>query len=215
MIEQSRRTTLLGLAAAGSALLSPSRGAAQTPDVPNLRDQFAPENRELASDWMDKWIGSQKKLDGTLRLSRFADPIYFLLKPIRWSPDSGAPKDLPEVTVPVGFVTDFASIPRVFWSALRQDGLYAYAAIVHDFLYWTQTVSRDVADSVFKYGMEDLGVSGSTTFVIYQAVHLFGGAAWTENARLRDQGEERVLRRFPTDPRTTWAQWKSNKDVFR
>jgi hypothetical protein len=37
-----------------------------------------------------------------------------------------------------GFVTDFASIPRPFWSLLPTWGQYGPASIVHDFLYWDQ-----------------------------------------------------------------------------
>jgi hypothetical protein len=35
------------------------------------------------------------------------------------------------ITVPHGFVTDFASIPQPFWSLLSPHGLYSKAAIVH------------------------------------------------------------------------------------
>lgn len=41
------------------------------------------------------------------------------------------------VIVPEGFITDGASIPRIFWSlaGLKPDGLYRAAALVHDFFY--------------------------------------------------------------------------------
>src|SRR5688572_13672704 len=42
------------------------------------------------------------------------------------------------LTVPVGFVTDFASIPPALQSIIRQNGLYLLPAVVHDYLYWTQ-----------------------------------------------------------------------------
>ena len=48
--------------------------------------------------------------------------------------------------MPTGFVTDFASIPPIFYSVLRPDGEYAYAAVIHDYLYWTQTRPREDAD---------------------------------------------------------------------
>jgi len=40
-----------------------------------------------------------------------------------------------EITVPAGFDTDYASIPRIFWPIYPPDGEYAPAAILHDFLY--------------------------------------------------------------------------------
>jgi hypothetical protein len=43
----------------------------------------------------------------------------------------------------------------MFWSALRPDGEYAYAAVVHDYLYWTQSRSREEADQILKMAMED------------------------------------------------------------
>ncbi|MGH7798799.1 MAG: DUF1353 domain-containing protein [Candidatus Binatia bacterium] len=53
----------------------------------------------------------------------------------------GVSKD--SLTVPIGFVTDFASIPQVFHYLLRQNGFYLLPAVVHDYLYWTQTCTRD------------------------------------------------------------------------
>ena len=42
------------------------------------------------------------------------------------------------ITVPAGFVTDFASTPRAIWAILPPTGRYQLAAVVHDFLYWDQ-----------------------------------------------------------------------------
>ena len=44
------------------------------------------------------------------------------MKPIEWKPSSNQDQKLPTVKVPEGFVTDFASVPRVFWTALPPDG---------------------------------------------------------------------------------------------
>ena len=148
-----------------------------------------------------------------LYIGRFADPIYFLLKPITWKPNPGQ-EAFQAVTVPVGFVTDFASIPRMFWSALRPDGNYTYPAIVHDFLYWTQTRPKDEADTIFKFGMEDFDIGTVISTAIYQAVYRFGSNAWKENARLKAKGEKRILKRFPESPTTTWAEWKRLSNVF-
>jgi hypothetical protein len=150
---------------------------------------------------------------GTLHVGRFADPIYFLLKPITWNPNPGQ-ESFQAVTVPLGFVTDFASIPRMFWSALRPDGKYTYPAIVHDFLYWTQTRPKEEADKIFKFAMEDFGIGTVTSTTIYKAVDLFGSYAWNENTKLKAKGEKRILRRLPESPTTTWAEWKKRANVF-
>jgi Protein of unknown function (DUF1353) len=52
------------------------------------------------------------------------------------------------VTVPRGFETDFASIPRFLWQLLPQWGLYGWAAVVHDYLYSAQTMPRWRADRI-------------------------------------------------------------------
>jgi hypothetical protein len=162
---------------------------------------------------MDQWMKIERESIGALHVGRFADPIYFLLKPITWKPNPGQ-EAFQAVTVPVGFVTDFASIPRMFWSALRPDGKYTYPAIVHDFLYWTQTRPKEEADTIFKFGMEDFDISTVTSTAIYHAVYRFGSNAWKENARLKAKGEKRILKRFPVDSTTTWAEWKKRSDVF-
>jgi hypothetical protein len=163
--------------------------------------------------WMKTWMSESRQAAGALHLSRFADPTYFLLKSITWKPNPGQ-ESYPAVTVPVGFVTDFASIPRLFWSALRPDGLYTYPAIVHDYLYWEQSVSREAADSIFKFGMEDFRVPSATAASVYNSVRTFGGSAWQGNAQLKAAGEQRRLTKFPEDPTLTWKQWKANPMNF-
>ena len=49
------------------------------------------------------------------------------------------------VTVPRGFVTDFATIPPILQSLIQQNGPHLLPAVVHDYLYWKQTCSRDDA----------------------------------------------------------------------
>ena len=116
--------------------------------------------------------------------------------------------------MPVGFVTDLASIPQLFWSMLRPDGEYAYAAIVHDYLYWFQTRSREESDMILKLGMEDFFIDRLTIEAIYRSVRTFGGASWSKNESSRRGGEKRLLKRFPADPRTRWEDWKKQPDAL-
>ncbi|MDF0668564.1 MAG: DUF1353 domain-containing protein [Nitrospira sp.] len=163
--------------------------------------------------WMTEWMSVSKAPGGMLRISRFREPIYFLTAPISWTPNQGQER-YEAVTVPPGFVTDFASIPRIFWSALRPDGEYAYAAVVHDYLYWTQTRPREEADEILKMAMEDFEIGTTTVGTIYNAVRLGGKVAWNGNAKKKMQGEKRILTRFPQDPRTRWEDWKQRPGVF-
>ncbi|OWT81123.1 hypothetical protein CEY04_04160 [Achromobacter sp. HZ28] len=151
--------------------------------------------------------------DSPLRLQRFADPVYVLSSAIAWTPNRDQ-TDFSAVVAPRGFVTDLASIPRVFWVALRPDADYAYAAIIHDFLYWQQVIPKDRADLIFKMSMEDFQLSKTTVATLYYAVARLGHSAWRENALARSRGERRILRKFPPDARTTWEQWKARNDVF-
>jgi hypothetical protein len=63
-----------------------------------------------------------------------------------------------DFTVPAGFVTDFASVPRIFFWLLPSYGAYTKAAILHDFLIDTKAVSRADADGLFRRAMRELGV---------------------------------------------------------
>ena len=81
------------------------------------------------------------------------------------------------VTVPVGFVTDYASVPRGLWNLFPPNGLYAPAAVLHDFLYRRTEYERSICDDVLMEAMEVLGVGWFTRHCIYRAVRIFGGAA--------------------------------------
>lgn len=73
-----------------------------------------------------------------------------------------------------GFVTDFASVPRIFWSLISPWGRQLKAAIVHDYLYTTGVVSRKDADGLFYRMMKELGVGWMKRQAIYRSVRIFG-----------------------------------------
>lgn len=183
-----------------SALGGPVRTLAQEPY----------SDPEAADKWLLPLLHAPGAVAGALHMGRFRDRIYYLDKPIQWKPGPG--QSGPSVTVPAGFVTDLASIPRIFWSRLPTDGVYTFPAIVHDYMYWTQTHPRDVADEVFRQGMDDMKVPAVDAWAIHAAVRLGGGSAWDSNARLKVAGERRLLVKFPDDPTTTWADWKKRSD---
>lgn len=82
------------------------------------------------------------------------------------------------ITVPAGFRTDFASVPRVLWTIVPPVGLYGKAAVVHDYLYILQDRTRLEADRIFLEAMEVLGVPKIQRTLMYQAVRLGGGGGW-------------------------------------
>ncbi|WP_316227166.1 MULTISPECIES: DUF1353 domain-containing protein [unclassified Bradyrhizobium] len=191
---------------------------ASTPPLLLARDASAARKKAQISSqveaWMNRWMTGEKKLGGAMRVSRFRDPIYFLIAPISWTPNLNDAGKYQAVEVPTGFVTDFASIPPIFFSVLRADGEYAYAAVIHDYLYWTQMRTREEADEIIKLAMRDLKVDSVKLTAIYEAVRHFGGKAWNDNARLKSQGEKRILIKFPDDPTINWEEWKKQPGVF-
>ncbi|MDR4469625.1 MAG: DUF1353 domain-containing protein [Nitrospira sp.] len=211
----TRRTVLrwsvgiaAGFVAGAESITQGSLSRASDAEEPNQ-----PAQDVSIETWMNEWMSVSKAPGGMLRISRFREPIYFLTAPISWTPNLGQER-YEAVHVPKGFVTDFASIPRIFWSTLRPDGEYAYAAVVHDYLYWTQMRSREEADHIFKMAMEDFEVGTVTIGAIYSAVRVGGQLAWKGNAEKKAQGEKRILTRFPQDPRTKWEDWKERPGVF-
>ncbi len=87
------------------------------------------------------------------------------------------------ITVPTGFLTDLASIPRVFHALIPVNGNHRQAAIVHDYLFVTQQFSRAETDGIFLQAMEDCGVRWSQRWAMYVAVRAGGWLFWRQNAR--------------------------------
>jgi hypothetical protein len=100
--------------------------------------------------------------DGTWRLSK---PLPYL---------SGVANRV--ITVPAGFRTDLASVPRlpvVYWLC---GGRANKPAVVHDFLYTEGLVVRKVADAVFLEAMQAVGVPLAYRLLMWAGVRL-GGAS--------------------------------------
>ena len=91
------------------------------------------------------------------------------------------------VDVPIGTHTDFASIPRLLWAIFPRWGKYGNAAVVHDWLYWSQNRSRLESDIIFLEGMGVLDVPVWKRHVIYYAVRWFGWIAWFSNAKKKQR----------------------------
>jgi hypothetical protein len=87
-----------------------------------------------------------------------------------------------KITVPLGFITDGASVPRIFWNILSPFGEYAPAAIIHDFLYSKDSdgyeYERWECDQLFLMAMKDCGVGWIKRHAIYNAVRIGGWASY-------------------------------------
>ena len=143
-------------------------------------------------------------------MSSFTDPLivepndaetsWTLMQPFRYWITKLHEGDV--ITVPKGFVTDFASIPQIFWNILPPTGKYGKAAVVHDYLYQHngiivvsedgvspvvgKTFTRKQCDNIFLDAMACLGVSWLTRHIMYQAVNWFGFLAW--NGHKKNKG---------------------------
>lgn len=79
-----------------------------------------------------------------------------------------------EWTVPPGFRTDFASVPRVVTWLIPRYGRYTKAAIVHDYLCDVEVprraISRADADGVFRRALRELDVAFLRRWLMWAAV---------------------------------------------
>ncbi len=84
-----------------------------------------------------------------------------------------------ELEIPAGFITDFASTPRLLWPLFPPTGPWMRAALVHDYCYREQVpFSRFLADALFREVMRLDGVPRWRRIVFYWAVRLFGWLWW-------------------------------------
>lgn len=82
------------------------------------------------------------------------------------------------VEIPKGFVTDFASVPKLLWNIIPPDGDYTQAAVLHDYLYFKQVFPRKKCDKIFLEAMEVLQVPKWKRLVMFNAVRMFGWIGW-------------------------------------
>ena len=103
------------------------------------------------------------------------DDCYELVEPLRfWV-------DYIECEIPAGFVSDGASIPKMFWSIITSPfhPKVIRRAFQHDYLYRVHIVSRKIADIKFKEGLVLDGFPEETTETMFSALRWFGKSAYT------------------------------------
>lgn len=107
------------------------------------------------------------------------DDVFFQIidHPFRYQSDiAGA------IEVPIGFKTDFASIPIVFL-ALLGDCAHE-AAVIHDWLYYSSLVKRSVADQVLREAMRiTRDLPRWKIPMIYFGVRVGGWKAWNNHRK--------------------------------
>ncbi len=138
------------------------------------------------------------KFTGILEVSPLADGRTWILRK-EFGYDIGKEGSGNSVDVPVGFMTDFASVPRMFRWLVSKWGRHGNATVIHDYCYWTQENGRDRkrSDRIFKEAMEVSGVKAWRKWLIYLAVSWFGRFAWEGNIKLKKKEFNRVAARLP------------------
>jgi hypothetical protein len=81
--------------------------------------------------------------------------------------------------VPKGFVTNYASTPRILWALFPPRGPWNRAAVLHDWLYSTPgSIDRFYADATFLLAMKALRVPWWRRVLMFRAVRWFGWWYW-------------------------------------
>jgi hypothetical protein len=84
------------------------------------------------------------------------------------------------ILVEKGFVTDYASIPKIIpkWVISADDPIIREGAVIHDYLYQTHKYPRKECDEILIEIMAELGASIPIQILVFFSVRLFGGSHW-------------------------------------
>lgn len=117
-------------------------------------------------------------------------PLFMVAYPLRYVTND----NMYEIVVPVGFVSDLASIPRLlWWWQGPQEGTMA-PAIIHDYLYWEQSCAKDEADAVLYLTLREIGMGPISANLVYMGVKTpLAQSAWDKNKAAREKGESRFF----------------------
>ena len=120
------------------------------------------------------------ELDVSVRVSEETGNVYTLRSPLTLAVCSGSRPCM--LTIPAGFASDGASVPRFFWRCVFPPGHPGAmpAALAHDWLYrrdvsgWT----RLMADTLFAVLLLVCGIAWHRAALAFLGVRLFGRRAW-------------------------------------
>jgi hypothetical protein len=102
-------------------------------------------------------------------------PEFWILRaPLIWAGEKET------VTVPSGFETDLASIPRMAQGipGFEPTGLSRRPAVLHDYLYASGDLPRMAADELFYRALLAEKVHAPIARTYYRAVRVFGRGPW-------------------------------------
>jgi len=127
-------------------------------------------------------------------MNKFLDPLEVrllpdgrrrkLLIPLRYMGDE-------LITVPEGFITDYASVPRIFWNIIPPSGRYARAAVLHDYLYKELIYDRLKCDQILLEAMKALNVAPWKRQVMFLAVRAGGWITYNRYKKEKARMDEK------------------------
>jgi len=111
-----------------------------------------------------------------LEVRRMAGGTWLLLRDLVYQSASRRARFI----VPAGFVTDFASVPRVPIVYLLTGNTAHAAAVLHDYLYQTHAfdLTRAEVDALFREAMESTWESWWRRWTMWMGVRVGGRRAW-------------------------------------
>lgn len=122
-----------------------------------------------------------KTLDGrNITLLRDYSVTVTLIKKLKrdYSVTAALPRKMKKETYFIvvfkSFKSDYASVPRFLWRLIPPFGVYAPAALVHDYLYRYKKYDRKTCDNIFKEMLKVLRVKLWRRATMYVAVRSFG-----------------------------------------
>ncbi len=118
-----------------------------------------------------------------LNVTEISDSVFEVADhPFRYQSD--LVKDV--IVVPVGFFTDFASIPRIgIIYAMLGDTAHE-PAVIHDFCYYLGALTRRTSDDVLLEAMGVIGLPWWRRWPIYLGVRAGGWYAWNDHRKKGD-----------------------------
>ena len=112
------------------------------------------------------------------------DKLWLLLSPLHYESDILGP-----IKVPLGFMTDFASVPRVPIAYMLFGDRAHRESVIHDYLYRTDSVPQATysqANNVFLEAMKVRGKGYFVRYAMYWGVVLGGWTAYHKK-RVKDR----------------------------
>jgi len=85
-----------------------------------------------------------------------------------------------EIIVPIDFISNGASVPKLLRGLFSQQGTYLMPSIIHDYLYDNQLYSREFADKQFLLDMSKVNTNKVTKWLFYYIVRIFGKTNWNK-----------------------------------